>query len=279
MKNRKTAIIQTEQGSFLVSTLIFIAMISVLIASSWQIVSQRQDKWQKVRILNSRDTVLLSALRNSRVATYYYYTLIKNDPINADFFKCMIGDDGAGSDCIAIDASGTTVQHSVRLLDETYTPVLGEDSTHPVYYDVYGRTCSPQVPSESCPFEVFGSYTVICDTAANSCPQAYDIQMTVAVRVNAAYEHLFPSMNTLTAVQKIAISNFKDNPFPILPPTTPWGAPVTDGAGPGGWIVTAVGGGGAGGGGGGGGGPSGPVSPCGPGKGAKGNGSCGNFSF
>ncbi len=227
-----------SRGSFMLSTLIFIGLIMALLTTAWRVVYRRQDGLLQAKIQAARPTVLTAAIRNVRVATYYYATLIFNDPINADFKKCMIGDDGLGNDCIAVDASGTPVVHQVRLVDQTNTPIIGHCDTAAVYYDFYGQPCA--AGSDECPFKVYADYIAECDGGASSCAQAYTIRTTVYVGVDNTIVDVASVMASLKGSQQVAISNFFDFYNPILPPNTPWGPAIVIGAGPGGFITTHV---------------------------------------
>jgi len=278
-----TAAFHSQQGSSFITVLFFTTLIMVLLGSAWRIANFRQEKWQSEKIYHSRDAVLTSAMRNIRVATYFYYTLLQNDPVNADFLSCMIDDSGPPNDCQALDGSGNPVAHKVRLYDDTATVVIGEDADHPAYYDLYGEICT--TPSENCPFNVYGFYTVICEGATVTCAQAYEIEVSVFLVPDPSLINSLPAMAKMSATQKISIANYTDSYLPVLPPTTPFGAPVTSGAGPGGWITNAMASSGSttttm---------PSGPttttttipsvVTPCGVGRGARSNGQCGTLNF
>jgi len=276
--------IHSQQGSSFITVLIFTTLIVVLLSSAWRIANFRQEQWQSEKIYNSRDAVLTAAMRNIRVATYFYYTLLQNNPVNTDFMSCMIDDSGPPNDCQALDSSGNQVTHKVRLFDDTATVVIGEDADHPAYYDLYGEICT--TPSHTCPFNVYGFYTVICEGTAAACAQAYEIEISVFLVPDPSLIGSLPAMAKISAKQKISIANYRDSYLPVLPPSTPFGAPVTSGAGPGGWVVNAMGGSGStptstpl---------PSGSpttttipntITPCGVGRGARANGQCGTLNF
>jgi len=229
---------RNDRGSFLLSMMLFITLIVTFLTVVWKFAMQKQDKLQDVKLQSARSMVLTSALRSIRVGPYYYRTLLVNDPVNVDFYQCMIGDDGLGNDCISLDGSGNKVDHFVRLYDENANAIIGQNSTNTILYDLYGQVCAPA--SLTCPFEVYGSYTVVCDGGTSSCAQAYEIDATVYVKFHSSITGLFASSATIEGVQKVAIGNFFDYHNPIIPPPTPWGTPIIIGAGPGGFVVTQV---------------------------------------
>jgi hypothetical protein len=241
--------INSEKGSSLLVTLIAMAFISAMVSMSWKYVQDRQGNWLERRILNSRDLVMTMALRNSRVATYFYYTLLtaSSKPFNADFFACIMpGNPADPTKCVSKNGAGVQVTHAVRL----YTDLAGSDgliavgdTNMPAHYDIYGQICS--TPSDSCPFDVTGEYLVNCDSGTSTCDQADNIDFTVHINVNPTVAAHFTNMATVSGTQKIHIANFWDDYMPVLPPAVvdnvtgaPLGGPITVGAGPGGYIVS-----------------------------------------
>jgi hypothetical protein len=222
---------KSEQGSFLLSTMLSIIMISALLASVWSYISTKQSLWVQARILNSRDLVLTSALRNARVASYYYSTILKNDASNGSFIKCIV-DDGLGNDCNS--AGGP---YPLRLVDVDGATYITGETTNPVLYDIYGQVCS--VPSAECPFEISATFVPTCGAAA-ACAAADTLKVKVQVRVSPSIQAVVTSMATTSASEVVAIADYKKNYFPVLPPTTPYGTPITKGAGVGGYITGAM---------------------------------------
>lgn len=281
-------LLRKERGSYLLMALVFATLVSVSVVSAWEIVTQRQGIWQKSKILNSRDFVVSSVLRNIRVATFYYLTIKENCGCNDMLFKCLLdnADDGAGCDCYGTDSAGIKLVYPIRLVNEKGQRVIGT-SSDPAYYDFYGQACDG--PSLACPFEVSGTYTILCPDGDPSCPQAGSLDITASVGVSADAKIKYPSLENLPVLkvkERVYIGNYWDSYFPVLPPPTPYGTPLLTGAGVGGSITNKMAQAGAIPGpfsaGGSGGSPvpvSSPVTQCGVGQNRTADGSCHSFSF
>jgi hypothetical protein len=268
------------------------ALVSMIFSGTWMAISQRQISRIKSKALDSRNLVLMAAVRNTRIGPNYYQTVKQNSAANGMFIKCMLGniDDGQGNDCfetggpypmnLITDASASPVEH-----------VFGP-ATNPAYYDQFGNVCAS--PSRVCPFQVFGGFTASCSAPPHGaitptvpvmvvggpCPQALTIEVTVTVQVDPSVQDLFIDMHPLTIKHVVAISDYWNYYDPIFPPVTDQGAPVSTGGGYGGFIVNLVLGPGSGGGGGSAGSSStGAAGGCGAGQLAQGLGGCSTFSF
>jgi hypothetical protein len=226
-----------ESGSSLITTMAFAAFIVAVIASVVGAVEAKQLARLRAKIADSRGLVMASALRNTRVASYYYATITRPAAaLPAEFVDCMVGD-GTTPRCT------TGGPRPLLLLDETPsgTRVMSGDPTDPVYYDIYGRVCT--TPSQGmCTFELWATYNAVCPRSGSPCLQAATIDITISLQpIAAVYPSLLPSLRTTTATQTFSISNFIDFYDPAFPPVvsvagTPgdWaqGAPLSGGTGP-----------------------------------------------
>lgn len=300
-----------EQGSSLVAVMGFMALLIVTIASITSIVNQKKKESNRSKFIDSRNFALTSALRNARVSTYYYKTIVTAvpapDPI---FVNCMIGD-GVTALC------NTGGPHPLALLDDVGVPIMGGSAASSVMYDIYGQVCT--TPSSNlCLYEAWATYTASCAATGSPCLQAEIITVTVSLRpIASVYPADYPPLAIITADEVVPISNYFDYYGAAFPPISyvsgippafgisPCkGAPISGNAGPPGsyrWYVSpfdatasgycagsfrcspgcpacvyfgAVGGGG----GGGAAAPPGTIAACGPGTQIV-NGVCTSFNF
>lgn len=225
----------------LVTALIFMAVMSLVVAGVSAGVSQNGELSQRFKNRDARSAVLTAALRNARTGTFYYSTLLSltpSPPTTDPFYRCAI-DDGA-NDC------DSGVSHPFVLFDHTDVSapaiqVLGSEAA-PVHYDLYGQVCS--TPSRNlCYFDVFAEFVPACANATVTCKQAAVFLVTVFVRVNPFYED-GSFLKVASARQTVPIADFVNYYTPILPPIVPphpsggqHGAPIGYGAGPTGGIT------------------------------------------
>lgn len=237
-------LISNSKGSLLIAALIFTALIGILLTTAWEIVSSKQEGMLRVRALNSRDAVLNAAFHRSRVATFFYHTILNNDPANQAFINCLMVT--GPNNCVAKNASGVRVDIPMTLYEQTspgtYRIVIGSSQASPVAYSILGEPCASS--SADCPFSVYSRVQAFCPSDTDTCDQADTMKVTVTTEVASAYQNLFPSMSPISASQTLGIGNYRDFYTPILPPNVidnsgvHIGVPVTSGAGPGGWFVT-----------------------------------------
>ena len=226
--------LHSQRGSFLLSSLAVVLLLSTMILLNWKSISESQRELDRVTLATSRDLVVNAALRQSRVATYYYYAVLENDPVNDMFIKCMIDDD-LGDDCVVSPAG-----YPMKLVDydstvtPPYIPVTGTP-TNPTFYDRYGRVC-PAL-SDECPYEISTIFHPTCAAAASSCAAAATFEVSVTVNVNPAYGSEFLQLAGVASKQIVAIADYQNHYYPVLPPTTPYGTPITFGPGVDGYIT------------------------------------------
>lgn len=308
----------SQRGSILSSVLIATSLLGVIMAAAWTVVGNVPKSALNNKIQNSRDLVMISALRASRTAPFYYQTALRassGNEVGNEFVRCMI-DDGLGIDCVAA-AAGVPIPRSIILYDDAGSSGVAQigTETSPARYDNYGRICA--VADDNCPFNVWGTYTVTCEGGTDTCAQADYLFYTVHVELHPDFVAKYPNLiglKALTSSQKISISDWRRDYFPVFPPvvvvcptpghpacpphcyTTPqwcWGAPVVTAAGWAGWYANmekqkilidggepyeGVGSGGGGSGGSGSGGTAPATTSCDPGQAAVGS-SCLSFSF
>lgn len=231
--------VRNNRGSTLVIAVLFAAFLTSVIAAVCKVVNDNKASRAQAKVLDSRSLVLKLAMRNARVATYYYNTITRPAPDLDPVFKdCMVGD---GTTPLCYEGG----PHPLSLIDDSATgiPIIGGSSSNPVYYDLYGRVCS--IPdSTSCVFEVWATYNVTCPRSGSPCLQAATIDVTVFLRINSFFTtNSNRPFSDVSASQVVSISNFFDFFDPAFPPIArvtsapnnpSWGAPTSGSAGPGG---------------------------------------------
>lgn len=225
--------LRSQRGSFLLSSLAVVLLLSMMILFNWKTIAESKRDLDRATLASSRDLVVIAALRQSRVATYYYYAILENDPVNDMFIKCVIDDD-LGDDCVVAPGG-----YPMKLVDynpttSAYTLVSGTQ-TNPAYYDHYGQVC-PAV-SADCPFEISTMFQPRCTGAAATCAAAATFEVSVNVNVNPTYNSDLIQLAGTASKQVVAISDYQNHYYPVLPPTTIHGTPITFGPGVDGYIT------------------------------------------
>jgi len=238
-----TTLAASDRGSILLTVMMFVGFMTLTIVMIAKVSEEKTNAQLKAKLMDSRSLVMTAALRNARVATYYYKTITTPAPgLDPAFVACMIGD-GVTPLC---NEGGPP--RPLLLIDDSAAgiPVIKGSPATPVYYDIYGRICilpPPPAPAPiGCAFEVWAVYNVKCPRSGSPCIQASTIDIAVTVQpIASVYPNHLPRMLPITSTETVAISNFMDFINPAFPPVsfvagTPGnqaqGAPISGNSGP-----------------------------------------------
>ena len=187
--------IRSQRAFSLLHILIVLALMTIGMMTSLDMLSQHQKQILTTKVAINRDSVAslirFAASKNSALQASY---------VNIDntlFSRCVRGKDPDGTPY----ANGCpTGVNPLKLLDQAGALVAGQPFS-PVYYDANGAMCTGD--TSNCPLQAQTTFTAECPGGTFPCDQAVSVTITYTVSQNSTgnykgYASLKPFSATIT---------------------------------------------------------------------------------